>query len=169
MWSDDGAASQNCPLPFQLASWWHSLLCSSASLVAWNNSVPFFWGSWARFHQFEDVINVSARTCLFLALLLVSVSIQRIPLEAVPGEARCSDAGGSRRGQGEHGARSWFGSTMPCTQRRFLHATAVMGACSEQTLGSAGWSGSQLVLAAAFCCLAFSLSLTGLFECVKRG
>lgn len=133
---------------------------------------PFFWGSWACFHQFGDVINVSAHTCLFLALLLVSVSIQRIPLEAVPGEARCSDAGGSRRGQGEHGPRSWFGSTMPCSQHHSLHATAVMGPCSEQMLGSAWWPGCQLVLAASFCCLeclAFTLSLTGLFECVKWG
>lgn len=38
------------------------------------------------FRQCENVTNVSALARLFLVLLLVSVSIQRIPLEAVPGE-----------------------------------------------------------------------------------
>lgn len=43
--------------------------------------------------------NASALARLFLVLLLVSVSIQRIPLEAVPGEcgsATREGAGGSR-------------------------------------------------------------------------
>lgn len=38
------------------------------------------------FHQCKNRTNVSALAQLFLVLLLVSVSIQRICLEAVPGE-----------------------------------------------------------------------------------
>lgn len=51
------------------------------------------------FRQCENVTNVSALAQLFLVLLLVSVSIQRIPLEAVPGEcglATREGAGGGR-------------------------------------------------------------------------
>ena len=51
------------------------------------------------FHQCDNVTNVSVLAGLFLVLLLVSVSIQRIPLQAVPGER------GSATGEGAGGGR----------------------------------------------------------------
>lgn len=53
---------------------------------------------------FRKCENVSALAQLFLVLLLVSVSIQRIPLEAVPGESGLVTLEGAGKAQ----ARSVF-------------------------------------------------------------